>query len=43
MVAIRRLALEENKTVRRGNLAMLRSDAQIFFYLLNKSLAADRD
>jgi hypothetical protein len=41
MVAIRRDRLSKSiQTVRHGNLAMLRSETQFHFHLLNKSLAA---
>ena len=44
MVAIRRHRLSKSiQTVRHQNLAMLCSEAQFIFHLLNKSLAADRD
>ena len=44
MVAIRRHRLSKSiQTVRYQNLAMLCSEAQFIFHLLNKSLAADRD
>jgi len=36
-------APESIQTVRHGNLAMLRSEPNSIFYLLNKSLAADPD